>query len=195
MDYSLKYLCVWSAQFSAYETPVNYAPYQRHFFPHHLWTQRNAPRVAAARGNESERWGVLMTDPGLVKICFCLQSSGLFDQPQSYVEPRGCCSEWRKTSGTHSFPLWAECSIWGLHSLLCIIWTGIFTAFASITPFIILLQVTHSDSHLEARMSRYLLEVLCIMSWSLVRMPVRIIVIMATKGDTDNSPRLCSGKG
>lgn len=24
------------------KTAVNYAPYQRHFFPHHLWTLRNA---------------------------------------------------------------------------------------------------------------------------------------------------------
>lgn len=58
------------------KTAVNYAPYQRHFFPHHLWKLRNAPWVAAARGNESERWGVLMTDPGLVKICFCFAVFG-----------------------------------------------------------------------------------------------------------------------
>lgn len=75
---------------------------------------------------------------GLLRSAFVLQSLAPFDQPQSNAEPRGCCSEWRKTFGTHPFPMWAACSIWGLHSLLCIFWTGVFTAFPSITPFIIL---------------------------------------------------------
>lgn len=46
----------------------------------------------------------LMMKPELVKICFCLLSSELFDLSESDVESRGCCSEWRKPSGTRSLP-------------------------------------------------------------------------------------------
>lgn len=63
----------------------------------------------------------------------------------------------------------------------CIIWTAIIAVFPCITAFIISLRVPDPDSHLDARISRYLLEGLYILCSCTITMLVRVIVVITTK--------------
>ncbi len=120
----------------------------------------------------------------LLKICLCLLSWELFDLSQNYIKPWGCCSKWRKPPGTHLFPIWPDCGMWRLHLLLCAIWTGIFTVFPShYTPhyFGTGHKLWLSSWSQNAAVSRYLLEGLNIMSSCSMRMPLRVIIVIATK--------------
>lgn len=138
--------------------------------------------IARDHRNESVGWsvyGVLMMNPELVKICFLCSRLGSLICPRAKLNPEAVAQSGESPLACTCFPSDQTAAYGGC--TYCIIWTGIFTVFPPITPFIILSQVTNSDSHLEARMSRYLLEGLYIMSSCTMRMPVRVIIVMATK--------------
>lgn len=78
------------------------------FYSYPMKTPEKMQFIPTDLGNET-RGGACMDfcddeTRELVKICFCLLSSALFDLSRNKIEPRGCCSEWRKPPGSHLFP-------------------------------------------------------------------------------------------